>query len=417
MAYNDWRGDAPAIEQVDTITIGGVPAPGDTVRVTAPTGGTRYVEYTLGALDDAASTASALYDLIAASTIPELSQDITFSYDPDNAPEDIVATASEAGKPFSIAVSKTGTVTITKTATTANSGPSDAAVAANWSLGTTPGATDTLRFRQGASCLYNLGSVTIAAFEHWNTFTNTIGLPYRNGGTQGDGGYVEYRTRFLTLNTTGSIKVGLGDGSGSGQLNLGIIAASSPIIYKTGQRAEDTSPSVEFITTGNPTRIEVIDGDVGICATGAGGTPTVGTLAISNTARVTIGATAIITAMDHDGGTAENYGTCTTLNQTAGQYAQKDGTLGTANLTGTAYIRLQHTGTVTAVTATGQGPGQAPTVDCRDNQRARTFTDCTFKGGAAFLDTNNTVTRTNAMQMDKSSFQVSEFTGAVTIVA
>jgi len=161
----------------------------------------------------------------------------------------------------------------------------------------------------------------------------------------------------------------------------------------------------------------VIDGDVGICATGSGGSPTVGTLAVSNTARVTVGSTATATAIDHDGGTIDNYGACTTLNMTAGQYAQKDGTLGTANLTGTAYVRLQHTGTVTAVNATGQGAGQAPTVDCRDNQRARTFTDSSFKGGAAFLDTNNTVTRTNAMTMDKASFQASEFIGAVTIVA
>lgn len=412
MANNDWLGHAPAVAQVDTITVGGTPAATNTLRVTVPSGGAKFVEITLTGSPTTATAAAQLYEALVASTIPELTQDITFSYDASGAPNDVVATASTPGKPFSIAVSDTGAVTLTKASTVVSSGPNDAAIASNWSLNATPGATDTVRFRQGPDCLYNLGTWTIAAFEHHASYTNRIGLPYRNGG---ENGYVEYRTRFAVLDTT-NVKTHIGEGSGSPRLQLGLIAASSAMVFGTGQREDEVQPALEFSTTGNPTRIEVAgSGDVGIVSTSPGGSPTVATLAISNEARVTVGPTATITATDHDGGTLDSYGALTTLNQTAGNTTTHDGSVGTINADSACNITLNHTGTVTAINAIGQGPGNAPVVDFSKNQRPLTLTNATFKGGAAMIDPNKRTTRTNPMTFDKASLQSSDIGETMTI--
>src|SRR5262245_49483736 len=125
-----WRGDAPAVAQVQTITIGvndvatayKVTINGKTVPVPGNAGG-------------ASATASDLASALKAATVPPEFAEIVWTV---NAAV-ITGTAAKPGRPFSLAVSTSGgTGTISTAVTNAGSGPNDAGVAANWSGGALP---------------------------------------------------------------------------------------------------------------------------------------------------------------------------------------------------------------------------------------------------------------------------------------
>src|SRR4051812_14612906 len=83
--------------------------------------------------------ASNFANLLAASTNPEFAEE-TWANDATN--PTVTATAQTPGTPFTLSVSKTGTVTISQSATTANASPNDINDAANWSRAAVPVATD-----------------------------------------------------------------------------------------------------------------------------------------------------------------------------------------------------------------------------------------------------------------------------------
>src|SRR6516225_9532254 len=128
MATTRWRGDAPAVAQVQTVTIGTndvsttykVTINGKTVSVPGDAGG-------------ASATATDLANAFKASTVPQEFAEIAWGA----AGNVVTGTAAKLGRPFTLAASATGgTGTISTTITTANSGPNDASVPANWSSGT-----------------------------------------------------------------------------------------------------------------------------------------------------------------------------------------------------------------------------------------------------------------------------------------
>jgi hypothetical protein len=107
--------------------------------------------------------------------------------------------------------------------------------------------------------------------------------------------------------------------------------------------------------------------------------------------QLTIGRQATATALDMDSGAATAYGTVTTATIGTGTYTQQDGTLTNLNVYG-GVVKLNQPGTVASVVAKGRGDGNGPQINCEGNNRARTFTDSSFTGGAYLLDANKSVT-------------------------
>ena len=188
MAIITFRGDAKADKQSGTI------------QVTAYDETTTYAIIINGktisslGVTDTAGTASALYDLLIASEYPEF-QELDYSVNSST----ITLTAKTAGKSFTVTTSDTGgTGTIGNyTAVTANSGPGDLSIAANYSSGALPSNGDTLIFENVSNVNITEGLTALAGialaqvwFRNWG---GDIGLAQHNGN------YWEYRQTYVQL--------------------------------------------------------------------------------------------------------------------------------------------------------------------------------------------------------------------------
>jgi hypothetical protein len=391
MAENKWRGDSQAVSQVDTITIAGAPAAGDTVTVAR---NRKEVTYTVIGGDTAATIAQALQTLLNASTLIEF-REATWSYPGSGGV--ITVTAATSGQPYTFTVSKTGGVTIALANITPSKGPNHYDDPDNWSLGTVPAGVDTTVIDGGSALLYGSGTIAGLTIEIRNGFSAGIGLPERNLA-----GYVEDRTRYVTLNSA-TVTIGEGDGSGAGRLFVKAVAGSTWTVKATGQRETDAIPALDISTTGNPAKVSVSGGDVGVCVGDPGSSPVVPSGALSSGGRLTAGRSVTFTAFDMDAGTFDMWGTMTAIVMGDGFYNQKSGVLTSINSTG-GYVRMEQEGTVAVANFFGQGGGQnSPICDCEVNGLARVFTNGQFTGGAALYDTNTSVTFTNPVTFDQLS--------------
>lgn len=228
MATKYWRGGAPAVTQVTTVTFSTYTS-GQTYRLTINGKTVSFVA--------TASTGTNVWaGLVAAwnaTAQPEF-QEIVASEN-----SGIVLTANTAGIPFIVSASAT-TGSPTVTATTAATGPNHWDNAANWSGATLPSAADdiviantTFAIQYGLVDTNNYASVTIE-----ETFRATIGLPEVNAS-----GYVEYRTTHLTLgDNSGDFDLTV---YGSGSQLIKIDAQSGTVdgkIYSTGTPQADEPP-------------------------------------------------------------------------------------------------------------------------------------------------------------------------------
>lgn len=396
MAINQWRGDAQDVSQISTFTVAGTPAGGDTISVTT---NRKVVTYTLIGGDTAITAAAALYALVSASAIAEI-QEVSWSYIVGAAL--FTGSSQTAGVPFTITASATGTTTITAATPTAATGHNNYDEPKNWSLGTAPTGADDVVIDGGSDLLYGAGTIAGLTIDIRGTFINGMGLPERNALN-----YYEYRNRYITLNSA-TVKIGSGTGAGSSRLFVKSIAASTWTVFKTSQRETDKTPAVDIDMTGNPTLINISGGDVGLCVANEGTARTVASVGVSqSTARLTVGKSVTVTALDQDDGQSDVWGTVTTATIGLGTYNQWAGTL--TNITAYAgYARLNHSGTVASVIFRGQGKDNAPPVcDMTGNNLARVFTNSEFTGGAPILDPNKTVTFTNPYLTDSASFAAS----------
>jgi hypothetical protein len=400
MAINRWRGDAPAVSQVVTLVVGSTTA-GHTF-ITTMNG--KSITYTAGGAETTSTIATAIQELLSASTIPEF-QEVTWTVDTAT----VTGTAATPGVPFT--VSKSGTGTYTLTTVTASSGPNHADLAANWSLGTTPGSTDDVLIDGGPDLLY-IGSLAGAAYNSFRvkaSFTGAIGLPLRN-----EAGYIEYRTRVYPINNAVPVTIGEGDGQGPFRVNLTCGTAISLVVHKTGNRQSDSIPVVNVVGSSSGT-VTVASGDVGLASDDDNTAITVTTLTVDNDAVVTVGNGATATTVNQTGGQLMAYGTVTTLNIVYPGIATLFGMPTTITADG-GTINLRGTGTITTLTARGQGDTQfAPRVNCDDNPRAKTFTNCTFTGGASLNDPDKSVTFTNAGTWDRASLLASDLGSRFTL--
>lgn len=226
-----WRGDAPAVARIVTITITADDA-ATSYRVTI----NDKVVSALGTGIGVNATATALRAALAGSTIREF-QEAVWTV----AGAVITATAAVPGMPFDAASSVSGgsgtigPVTVVE----AGSGPEDLATPKNWSTGDLPGTgvddvaviTETAgNIKWNLEALYAGNKLTAIYFD--STFTGDGGLPRVNTGTTP---YVEYRSRFIKVKAD---KVIIGQGTGGGSPRLQLDQGDEPTewnVYRTGQ--------------------------------------------------------------------------------------------------------------------------------------------------------------------------------------
>lgn len=255
MATTRWRGDAPAIAQVDTVQL--------TNHDAATTYKLTINGKTIGITGQGSNpaTATALVSLWNASTTPEFAE-VTASANSDT----ITLTADTAGKPYTCTSSVTGgTGTIgSVTSSTACSGPNFYNVAANWTGNAVPGAGDTAIIDSGADILYGLSNsgATLTLLNIQQGFSGRIGLPYLN--TDGTVDYVEYRTTYLTLEAT-TVNIGAGVGAGSGRIKLNLGSVQTTVnVFNSGNSVEPGIGAVVLRGTHASNALNVTKGDVDV---------------------------------------------------------------------------------------------------------------------------------------------------------
>lgn len=401
MAVNRWRGDAKEVAQVTTLTVG------------SNTNGHTFIttingkSYTYTAASDTTSTiATAIQALLAASDVPEFAE---VDWTVNSAV--VTGTAKTPGVPFTVSVSGTGTYAASTT--TASDGPNHVDSTSNWSQGSLPGATEDVLIDGGPDGLWGFENLSAAAYNSFKikaSFTGNWGLPFRNES----GDYVEYRGRFHPLATAIPVTIGEGDGDGPTRVKLSVATALDATVHKTGQRQNDAEPVVEIKGNSSGT-LSLASGDVGLASDDNTLSSTVTTANVDNDAVLTLGPGATVTTCNLKvGATVNAYGTVTTLNIEGGT-----ATLFAAPTTVTAdggTVDMRFTGTVTTVTARAQADGSdPPVIDCSQNPRTKTFTNCTFTGGASLNDPDKSVTFSNSGTWDHASLMRSHLGKRLTL--
>jgi hypothetical protein len=300
MATCIYRGDAPKIAQVQTFAFGGTWETTDVIRVTFSTG--RYYDFTAGSVTTATVVSNLVtaWNLLSAATYPEWAE-ITASANTTT----LTLTADTAGMPFAVTLTSfetgggnadsqtiegvaTGTLTATGTtgtAATANSGPSDWNVAANWSGGAVPTTGDTVYIENSnVDILYGFAQsgVTLAALYIPASYTGKIGLPTTHAASGTAAAYYEYRATELAISAT-IFQSGHGDGQGSGRIkiNFGSVATTCTVV-NTGTSAETGLSAFLFRGTNASNVLNIYGGTVGIAQL-AGQSATLATLNVTST--------------------------------------------------------------------------------------------------------------------------------------
>lgn len=393
MATVRWRGDAPAVAQVNTITPATISI-GSTFTVTC---NGKTMTYT--AVDTLAATVAAgVVALFTANAltraIPEFNE-VTATVGSGT----VVLTANTLGKPFTITSSAggTGSPTFSTAATTASSGPHDANIGANWSGGSVPTSSDDVIFDDSDSdCLYNLDAISSAltSFTTTPTWVGVIGL------NQDAGDYVEYRVRDLvckattiTINSPKCKRIRLNASTTQITLNVVEIGVS------------DTSglPALCFIGTHASNVVNVSKGSVGLAII-SGQSATVATLRAgflnSPLGDVTVkgGAGLSLTTLEQSGGDVTLEASLTTINKYNGNLTLLKAVAVTTfnHFGGQAYHRSS--GTIT--TYSGY-KGSMLHLDA--DPRGRTITNTTLRIGSGFKDPAKTATLTNAVSVPDGS--------------
>lgn len=398
-----WRGDAVAVAQIDTITVGGTFLTTDTVILTV---GNKSLTVVVGStsLATIAANIATAWNSLSASAAPEFAE-ITAAATSGGA---FTLTADVAGKPFTettaIGVSASGTIS-SPTATVASQGPNDVSTVANYNDLTTPAypatslpaSGDTLTFENNSnSALYGLtalSAVTLAALHVNQSFTGQIGLPQVNAG-----GYVEYRPRYMQLDG-GTWDVGLGNGSGSGKIQLDFGASANHLgtVFNSGSSTEKNIPAILILGSYSANVLSVFKGSVGV-AVFAGEAAALTTLnmayvnSVPGDAIVQCGAGAIVTTVNQAGGQLSLAYNVAAITQYAGTVTVTGATAisGTATIGGT--LVDQSSGNIGTVTLLPKG-----VYDRSQSLKTKTITNLNMNAGAVYNDPYGVVTVINRM--------------------
>lgn len=397
MSTLTWRGDAPAIAQVDTLTVGGTIEADDVFKMTI-NGKTLNVVAGSTVASTVATTIATAWN---ACPIPEF-KEITALATTGGA---LTLTADAAGKPFTVTVATTeagggaaDAQTFTRASTVASSGPNDWSTAANWSGGVLPANGDSVVLENSKSdILYGLdqSAVTLASLSVSQTFLATVGLPRTNAG-----GYVEYRPQYLRIGAT-TCTLGVGNGQGSGRIKIDFYSIQTTCaVLNSGSAAETGVPSILLKGTHASNVLNLTKGSVGV-AFFAGETATLATVNcgylsnVNGDSNLTLGGGVTLTTVKQSGGAIVAASNITTLTQYAGTLTlQGTATIDTATIEGTLFD--QSTGTFTTLTVLGK-------YDRRQSMAAKTCTNVTLYRGAEWHDPFHAVTLTNGIVLAQAT--------------
>lgn len=341
MATIIFRGDAPTIAKVVTYSFGGTWEANDKIRATFGTNG-HYYDFTAGSTTTATvvsnlvtawnALSSTVYPEFAEITASGNSTTLTLTHDSTYAGTDFTCTLTPLESDGSAADSQTiegaGTAT-TGTVSTANSGPGDWNVAANWSTGSVPTTGDTVILENSnvnITCGFAQSAVTLAAFYIRASYTGQLGnKQYNTRGTS----YREYRSTHLAISAT-VCEIGAGEGNGSGLIRLDFGSnANTTTVWNSAGSVESGSLAVNVIGSHSSNKLYGYGGYVSVGgfggqtaqypviglngATGSGRAPTFycGT-GLNTNAAVTINAGAI--TLNAGSASVTSYGGTSTLN-------------------------------------------------------------------------------------------------------
>ena len=282
--------------------------------------------------------------------------------------------------PFTVSVSETSVSgTISTSTTTAATGPYHWDEPRNWSDGAVPGAGDTVFVdRDGTAIRYGLNAGT--SLTALIQTAGEIGLPARNSA-----GYPEYRTQRLVVSCTdvqvrgtvtrsridpGAVAcVAVVDASSGNAVDIKLNHASAQLQVVRGSAVLGADPS-EVAQAGTVYCGAGAQLEIGYSATVANAT-TAGTLTLAGAV------TATLTVEDGE----------TNNRSTAG--------IGTVTINGgTVY----HQSAATLTTCTVKGG----VLDCSNDVRPKTLTNCTIGLNGQIVDPFNTLTISNGLTIDSS---------------
>ena len=383
MADVFWRGDAPAVQEVKTIVVGGTPANGQVYTVTINGKG---IAYTANGSDTNSTIATALQALLAATddTPPEFDE-LTYTVDTAT----ITATVTESGVPVTLTSSATGTGTLVTTTTTTATGPNWWSNAANWSGGAVPVNGDNVYIRKNdVDILYGLNQsgVTLAILEIEGTYTGKIGLPDTNAN-----GYFEYRETFLKIGATLAY-VGRGFGTGPGRLrwNAGTVQTTATVA-STGTPEDGIVAAFDFVGTHASNAINAQRGTLGF-GVKPGVATTVATLKIgskdnqASDVSIYSGSNVTLGTVSMNGGALEVCNGATTITVANGTLTATAGAFTTIS-NGSGTVNYDTTGTLGTYVG-----GTNSMLDCSRVVASRTITSATFHANSSFRDPAKTVT-------------------------
>lgn len=400
MATVRWRGDAVAIQEVQTITVGGTWDDEDTLTITI-----NGKDLTLTFSGGAPSTSEVAAAIKAAWNGEAVTAEAETRTSPtgDQIPEYAEITASvssavvtlthnTAGVPFTVAAvdgSTSGTLTVASV--TAATGPSWWTNADNWTGGAVPADGDTVILEDSdVDILYGLDNPNVepTLMEIRASYTGRVGLPEWN-----ENGYYEYRVTYLRL---GPATLTVGNGPGQGSSRLKINCGDDQVLLNVFNTAAPETDGVESLLwkgTHASNAVNITRGSVGIAVL-AGEVATVATLrvgyvtSVEGDATVRCGSGLTHTTVEQSGGTLTLAANCTTITKTDGTlYCEGSMTVTTLNnRKGTLFYKSS--GTMTTLNV-----GSDAIADFRQDMRARTVTNTNLYKGSALFDPHKTVAR------------------------
>lgn len=395
-------GNAVAINHVDSITVAGTYATGDTITIT---GLSKTVVLTVGSLVTNAQIATSLMQAWNSSTftdttatvapvkggrgIPEFSELLASISVASSAV--ILLTGTTAGKPmptFTVSKSSTsGTIAISHT--TAATGPNDWNNTANWDTGLVPVTGDSVILDRPIPILYGLAqsAVTLAAMTITARFDSScqIGLLSRNPL-----GYEEWRATELAIGITA---LSITSGSGLIKINFGSVQTATTV-YSTGSSVDSGRSACQLRGTHASNTLTVLSlsatsssGDVGWGSNGE--TATVATVR-QDAGNVTVGANVTLTTVTKNGGTIQLYCAGTTFNNSGDAYMWSGAWTTVTSYGGTIY----DFGTSTFTTMT---LNNSAVYNSDGNVASKTITTLNMNDASQVVDTAGRLVFTNAI--------------------
>lgn len=353
MADIRWVGGAAAVAQIDTVTPANVEI-GDifTITVTGENGDTNAIAFTA----TAATVANVVAGLVAAwnASTHYLCTPVTAA---DVSTTHLTLTADSAGVPFYVAAAATNVgggvnnQTLTRAASTANSGPYDFATAANWDTGAVPGASALQSIIiEDATILYGLNRTAAAESPYYVEINNS--QISQNPSTGRDPAYLYWDDAAqIYINNY----YGPGSPTWASPMFVKTTQAGAVInVFASGTNSDTDIPSIWLYTTAADSIINVFSGKVGIGYEEKYGATTanVATLTVESGGYVYIGTCTVVNIYNNGGtvvrnnrdeymtiyrqksGTFSGYGSCTTTTIDGGTYvAYGDFTAGTCVFT------------------------------------------------------------------------------------